>query len=252
MSEVVTIRLADEHVKMLDEMAERDGYRSRGQAAKAIVEERLCAKAQADALEPLVERIEQRLARTASRGTKASIASLCLLSAWGDEAMSAKLDAMPAGRAFDFAWDMAGALMAHGSRPDFYKAAKSSALLRKGDEKRDAELVRCAFSFGEERLAEAVDDEMAEAWAEHAARYLETRGLIEGAGALSSEAQLGAWPAYAHSVGELARMLSEMLVFGPGDAEELLGDESLVFSREGSWHVPDAAERARRESRGRG
>lgn len=248
MSEVVTIRLTDEHAKMLDEMAEREGLRSKGQAAKQIVEEKLSAQAQADALEPFIDRIEERLARVASRGTKASIASLCLLSAWGDEAMSEKLDAMPAGKAFDYAWDMAGVLMSHGERPDFYKAAKRSFLMRARERVAEEEILSAVFLLDQARVIMALDDSDTSSWTDAARDYLAVRDVVERSPEDSSDEWLIAYRSYMGATKVLLGTLNRMGVLTVADMRELLEDEDMAFSYERGWFCLscDADERMRR------
>ena len=127
MDNTITFRLSKEKLAQLEALAEKEGYASKGKAVKAIVEERLSLGEEYDYLGPLLDRIEERVVKEAWLGTKASLASLCLQSAMEDDAMKAKLDAMPADKVFDYAWGMAETLVARGDCPDcpdFYEAAK--------------------------------------------------------------------------------------------------------------------------------
>lgn len=253
MSNMIGIRLDDETDALLTAYMEKNGFKSKGLAVKSIVEERLAADAEYDHLEPLIARIEERVARVSSRGTKASLAALCLLSAKEDENMAAKLESMSSGKVFSYAWDMGGALMTHGERPDFYKAAKHSSLMRAREKTADEALLEAVTEIPTRKILMSLDDSDVSRWAEAMADYLEVRDLIEGNPEGSSDEWLRAYRTYSKATKVLFDILGEMEIETVGDTA-LLADEEMAFSYDGEWRdiSSDLKEMAHRRMRLKG
>lgn len=254
MAGTIGLRLCDEDCERLDAFMEREGIASRGLAVKRIVEERLAEEGERDSLEPLVRRIEERLAQASQRGTKASIAALCLLCAGEDEAMRAKLSAMPAGAAFDYAWDMAGVLMSHGSRPDFYRAAKASGVMQARERSEIDEVVAIAAGCGDMRMATALDGRDLRPWFEAKGEYDAVREIVEGRSPGTSDEWFAASRRYSGAVKKMADILANMGIRRAFDARERLGDLGMAYSHErGDWFnlLDDVGEAALRRRRAR-
>ena len=234
MDNVITLRLSKEKLTRLEAFMEKEGHASRGKAVKAIVEERLSLDEEYDRLEPLLDRIEDRVARAAQRGTKASLASLCFLTAREDKAMRAKLDAMPAGKIFGYAWDMAGALLTYGERPDFYKAAKHASLMRAREKTPDQELLATAASIPPMKVGMALDDADVKPWHDAMKDYLATRDLVEGWPAGSSDAWIVASQTYSKATKALLEILSRMNVQSVIDLAPF-EEGAKAFSYEREW-----------------
>lgn len=253
MSNVITLRLSDEAEARLDAYMEESGIASRGLAVKRIVEERLAAEAEADALEPLISRMEERLVRASSRGAKASIAALCLMCAERDDSMESKVSSLPAGAVFDFAWDMAGALMSHGSRPDFYRAAKMSSLIQAREEQDRKELVDAAASYGPTRMAMALDDKGALLWFGVLEDYDSALMTLVDPESTSDE-RFAASYKLTKAVKVMYDVLKSVELNSIGDVDALLGDEDMAFFGETQgWSYlsddPDEEERRRERVR---
>lgn len=253
MSNMIGIRLDDETDALLTAYMEKNGFKSKGLAVKSIVEERLAADAEYDHLEPLIARIEERVARASSRGTKASLAALCLLSAQEDENMAAKLESMSSGKVFSYAWDMGGALMTHGERPDFYKAAKHSSLMRARERADEEKFLASVAEIDDARMAMALDDANVSSWFGAMRSYRDVRDLIEGSPEDSSDEWLKAYRTYSDAKETLLGLLGKMEV-GKPEVNTLLRDEKMVFSYNRGWFslVEDPIEMARRRKRARG
>lgn len=250
MSDVITLRLSKEGAALLEAYMEREGIDSRGKAVKRIVEERLASDAEYDALEPLVARLEERVARVSSRGTKASLAALCLLAAREDDAMGAKLGSMPAGKVFGYAWDMAGSLMSHGTRPDFYKAAKHSSLMRAREKSDDDERLHEVMGLPMESVVASLDHSDVDAWLEAASAYSDLRDLIEGNPEGSSDEWLRSYPSYCAARAAMLGILDLMEIESAADSG-LIADEDMAFSYEEGWFdvSGDEDEKKRRAAR---
>lgn len=253
MSNMIGIRLDDETDALLSAYMENNGFKSKGLAVKNIVEERLAAEAEYDHLEPLIARIEERVARAASRGTKASLAALCLLSAKEDDAMAAKLGSMSAGKVFSYAWDMGGALMTHGERPDFYKAAKHSSLMRARERTTEEEFLSIVAEIDDARMAMALDDADVSSWFDAMNSYRKVRALIEGSPEDSSDEWIRAYRTYTEAKETLLGLLGKMFV-GEAELDTLLYDEDMAFAHKRGWFdmSEDPIEMARRRRRAKG
>lgn len=126
MSQVITVRLSDEDAKLLSQYQQNNEIRSLSSAAKDLLLKALHEESNLSAIEPYLKEIEERVARTSARGTKAALAVMCLQAAQYDKQMMDHLAQLNAGEVFNFAWDMAGSMVAAGQRPGYYKAAKSA------------------------------------------------------------------------------------------------------------------------------
>ena len=253
MSNMIGIRLDDETDALLTIYMEKNGFKSKGLAVKHIVEERLAADAEYDHLEPLIARIEERVARVSSRGTKASLAALCLLSAKEDSGMAAKLDSMSSGKVFSYAWDMGGALMTHGERPDFYKAAKHSSLMRARERTDEEKFLGIVAEIDDARMAIALDDIDILPWFDAMNSYREVRDLIESSPEESSDEWLRAFRTYTEAKETLLSLLGKMYVW-ESEIDSLLRDEDMAFAHKRGWFdmSEDPIEMARRRRRARG
>ena len=250
MDNVITLRLSKERLARLETLMEKEGYATRGKAVKAIVEERLSHDEEYDHLSPLLDRIEERVARAANRGAKASLASLCLQSALEDEAMKAKLGTMHAGKVFGYAWDMAGALLTYGERPDFYKAAKRAYLMSAREKTSDQELLAAVAAISPMKIGMALDDIDVAPWHDAMKDYLATRDLVEGWPAGSSDVWIVASRTYYEATKILFGILNRMDIRTVLDLK-VLEDGVKAFSYEKEWFTlhDDIFETGRRRKR---
>ena len=126
MSQVVSFKLSESDLALLEEHKTNNGITSLGLAAKDLLLKALHEESNLSTIEPYLKEIEERVARTSARGTKAALAVMCLQAAQYDKQMMDHLAQLNAGEVFNFAWDMAGSMVAAGQRPGYYKAAKSA------------------------------------------------------------------------------------------------------------------------------
>lgn len=87
MSQVITVRLSDEDAKLLSQYQQNNEIRSLSSAAKDLLLKALHEESNLSAIEPYLKEIEERVARTSARGTKAALAVMCLQAAQYDKQM---------------------------------------------------------------------------------------------------------------------------------------------------------------------
>lgn len=113
------VRLTDDQVKRIESYAEEQTGGNFSEAVRTLValglERDHISNIVSSVLKRSLSSIEERVARSSSRGTKASLASLVLLSQMNAGAES-----------FDWAWKASGKIIKPGSTPDYYVATRDS------------------------------------------------------------------------------------------------------------------------------
>lgn len=249
MSQVITVRLSDEDAKLLSQYQQNNEIRSLSSAAKDLLLKALHEESSLSAIEPYLKEIEERVARTSARGTKAALAVMCLQAAQYDKQMMDHLAQLNAGEVFNFAWDMAGSMVAAGQRPGYYKAAKSADFSTSKNLKKIESIVELAAESDTLYILKSLDEKDIPQWFTAMKTYRECKPYLAIHEADPSDEWINTFLNYRQALSDLSEILARMNIYSPEEFTSHFLTNEWVYSNTQGWIEADEDTRIKRFSR---
>lgn len=249
MSELIAFRANDEELELLEKYRKKNGYKSLSLAAREIVIKALHKESNLSAIEPYLKEIEERVARTSARGTKAALAVMCLQAAQYDKQMMDHLSQLNAGEVFNFAWDMAGSMVAAGQRPGYYKAAKNADFSTSKNLKKIEAIVELAAESDTLYILKSLDEKDIPQWFTAMKTYRECKPYLAINEADPSDEWINTLLNYRQALSDLSEILAKMDIHSPEDFTDRFLTNEWVYSNTQGWIEADEDTRIKRFSR---
>lgn len=249
MSELIAFRANDEELELLEKYRKKNGYKSLSLAAREIVIKALHEESNLSAIEPYLKEIEERVARTSARGTKAALAVMCLQAAQYDKQMMDHLSQLNAGEVFNFAWDMAGSMVAAGQRPGYYKAAKSADFSTSKNLKKIEAIVELAAESDTLYILKSLDEKDIPQWFTAMKTFRECKPYLTINEADPSDEWITTLLNYRQALSDLSEILAKMDIHSPEDFTDRFLTNEWVYSNTQGWIEADEDTRIKRFSR---
>lgn len=253
----VTISVTDEQCERLRAYAERNGLVTAGKPSAGLAAKRLALSAldgegTLDAALPYIdaiaERVEQRVTMVCSRGTRASLATLILLSLQKDHAPAAALDALNAEETYKAAWNMAGLTLKQDARkPSLYRTVSPAlSKLYRSEQGKDA-LLDYMEEMDSTKVIYALDEGDISEWLKAMINYRLTADSVANRPRSMEERDIRAREIRRVARSTLLRILAEMGIETLEDTWHF--QDGSAYSRDEGWHTPDAREDVYRSTR---
>lgn len=249
MSELIAFRANDEELELLEKYRKKNGYKSLSLAAREIVIKALHEESSLSAIEPYLKEIEERVAKTSARGTKAALAVMCLQAAQYDKQMMDHLSQLNAGEVFNFAWDMAGSMVAAGQRPGYYKAAKNADFSTSKNLKKIEAIVELAAESDTLYILKSLDEKDIPQWFTAMKTYRECKPYLAINEADPSDEWINTLLNYRQALSDLSEILAKMDIHSPEDFTDRFLTNEWVYSNTQGWIEADEDTRIKRFSR---
>lgn len=249
MSELIAFRANDEELELLEKYRKKNGYKSLSLAAREIVIKALHEESSLSAIEPYLKEIEERVAKTSARGTKAALAVMCLQAAQYDKQMMDHLAQLNAGEVFNFAWDMAGSMVAAGQRPGYYKAAKSADFSTSKNLKKIEAIVELAAESDTLYILKSLDEKDIPQWFTAMKTFRECKPYLTINEADPSDEWITTLLNYRQALSDLSEILAKMDIHSPEDFTDRFLTNEWVYSNTQGWIEADEDTRIKRFSR---
>lgn len=249
MSELIAFRANDEELELLEKYRKKNGYKSLSLAAREIVIKALHEESSLSAIEPYLKEIEERVAKTSARGTKAALAVMCLQAAQYDKQMMDHLAQLNAGEVFNFAWDMAGSMVAAGQRPGYYKAAKNADFSTSKNLKKIEAIVELAAESDTLYILKSLDEKDIPQWFTAMKTYRECKPYLAIHEADPSDEWINTLLNYRQALSDLSEILAKMDIHSPEDFTDRFLTNEWVYSNTQGWIEADEDTRIKRFSR---
>lgn len=249
MSELIAFRANDEELELLEKYRKKNGYKSLSLAAREIVIKALHEESSLSVIEPYLKEIEERVARTSARGTKAALAVMCLQAAQYDKQMMDHLAQLNAGEVFNFAWDMAGSMVAAGQRPGYYKAAKSADFSTSKNLKKIESIVELAAESDTLYILKSLDEKDIPQWFTAMKTYREYKPYLAINEADTSDEWINTFLNYRQALSDLSEILAKMDIYSPEEFTSHFLTNEWVYSNTQGWIEADEDTRIKRFSR---
>lgn len=249
MSQVVSFKLSESDLALLEEHKTNNGIASLGLAAKDLLLKALHKESNLSAIEPYLKEIEERVARTSARGTKAALAVMCLQAAQYDKQMMDHLAQLNAGEVFNFAWDMAGSMVAAGQRPGYYKAAKSADFSTSKNLKKVEAIVELAAESDTLYILKSLDEKDIPQWFTAMKTYRECKPYLAINEADTSDEWINTFLNYRQALSDLSEILAKMDIYSPEEFTSHFLTNEWVYSNTQGWIEADEDTRIKRFSR---
>lgn len=249
MSQVITVRLSDEDIKLLSQYQQNNEIRSLPSAAKDLLLKALHKESDLSTIEPYLKEIEERIAKTSARGTKAALAVMCLQAAQYDKQMMDHLAQLNAGEVFNFAWDMAGSMVAAGQRPGYYKAAKSADFSTSKNFKKIEAIVELAAESDTLYILKSLDEKDIPQWFAAMKTFRECKPYLTINEADPSDEWITTLLNYRQALSDLSEILAKMDIYSTEDFSTRFLTNEWVYSNKQGWFKSDKDTRVERFSR---
>lgn len=249
MSELIAFRANDEELELLEKYRKKNGYKSLSLAAREIVIKALHEESSLSAIEPYLKEIEERVAKTSARGTKAALAVMCLQAAQYDKQMMDHLAQLNAGEVFNFAWDMAGSMVAAGQRPGYYKAAKNADFSTSKNLKKIEAIVELAAESDTLYILKSLDEKDIPQWFTAMKTFRECKPYLTINEADPSDEWITTLLNYRQALSDLSEILAKMDIHSPEDFTDRFLTNEWVYSNTQGWIEADEDTRIKRFSR---
>lgn len=249
MSELIAFRANDEELELLEKYRKKNGYKSLSLAAREIVIKALHEESSLSAIEPYLKEIEERVAKTSARGTKAALAVMCLQAAQYDKQMMDHLSQLNAGEVFNFAWDMAGSMVAAGQRPGYYKAAKNADFSTSKNLKKIEAIVELVAESDTLYILKSLDEKDIPQWFTAMKTYRECKPYLAINEADPSDEWINTLLNYRQALSDLSEILAKMDIHSPEDFTDRFLTNEWVYSNTQGWIEADEDTRIKRFSR---
>lgn len=249
MSELIAFRANDEELELLEKYRKKNGYKSLSLAAREIVIKALHEESSLSAIEPYLKEIEERVAKTSARGTKAALAVMCLQAAQYDKQMMDHLSQLNAGEVFNFAWDMAGSMVAAGQRPGYYKAAKNADFSTSKNLKKIEAIVELTAESDTLYILKSLDEKDIPQWFTAMKTYRECKPYLAINEADPSDEWINTLLNYRQALSDLSEILAKMDIHSPEDFTDRFLTNEWVYSNTQGWIEADEDTRIKRFSR---
>ena len=253
----VSIYLSNEECGALEDYAQKNalttsGRPSVGKAVKALVLSGIDGDYAMSAAKPIIdaiaERVEQRVTMVCSRGTRASLATLILLSLQKDHAPAAALDALNAEETYKAVWNMAGLTLQQDARkPSLYRTVSPAlSKLYRSEQGKDA-LLDYMEKMDSTKVIYALDEGDISEWLKAMINYRLTTDTVTSRPRSMEERDIRAREIRRGARSTLLRILAEMGIETLEDAWHF--QDGSAYSRDEGWHTPDAREDVYRSTR---
>lgn len=245
----IAFKLDEKSIDALERYRIAKNLTSPSLAAKDLLLKALHEESNLSAIEPYLKEIEERVARTSARGTKAALAVMCLQAAQYDKQMMDHLAQLNAGEVFNFAWDMAGSMVAAGQRPGYYKAAKSADFSTSKNLKKIESIVELAAESDTLYILKSLDEKDIPQWFTAMKTYRECKPYLAIHEADPSDEWINTFLNYRQALSDLSEILARMNIYSPEEFTSHFLTNEWVYSNTQGWIEADEDTRIKRFSR---
>lgn len=245
----IAFKLDEKSIDALERYRIAKNLTSPSLAAKDLLLKALHEESSLSVIEPYLKEIEERVARTSARGTKAALAVMCLQAAQYDKQMMDHLAQLNAGEVFNFAWDMAGSMVAAGQRPGYYKAAKSADFSTSKNLKKIESIVELAAESDTLYILKSLDEKDIPQWFTAMKTYRECKPYLAINEADTSDEWINTFLNYRQALSDLSEILAKMDIHSPEEFTSHFLTNEWVYSNTQGWIETDEDTRIKRFSR---
>lgn len=245
----IAFKLDEKSIDALERYQIAKNLTSPSLAAKDLLLKALHKESDFSTIEPYLKEIEERVAKTSARGTKAALAVMCLQAAQYDKQMMDHLAQLNAGEVFNFAWDMAGSMVAAGQRPGYYKAAKNADFSTSKNLKKIEAIVELAAESDTLYILKSLDEKDIPQWFTAMKTYRECKPYLAIHEADPSDEWINTLLNYRQALSDLSEILAKMDIHSPEDFTDRFLTNEWVYSNTQGWIEADEDTRIKRFSR---
>lgn len=245
----IAFKLDEKSIDALERYQIAKNLTSPSLAAKDLLLKALHKESDFSTIEPYLKEIEERIAKTSARGTKAALAVMCLQAAQYDKQMMDHLAQLNAGEVFSFAWDMAGSLVTAGQRPGYYKAAKSADFSTSKNLKKIEAIVELAAESDTLYILKSLDEKDIPQWFTAMKTFRECKPYLTINEADPSDEWITTLLNYRQALSDLSEILAKMDIYSTEDFSTRFLTNEWAYSNTQGWFKSDKDTRVERFSR---